>query len=262
MTRKNILWPALAALAYGSTASAEDAPSSPHHFTANLGVYSQYVFRGLTQTNEKAALQGGFDYANDNGFYVGTWLSNISWFSDTNGGTSNLEWDGYTGYRKTWANGVLTDIGYLRYQYPGDYPVLAPGTTKPNTDELYLGVGWKWATLKYSYSLGDTFGVEDARGTSYLDLTVSIPLAEGFALALHAGQQKFKGSNDYADSIGSSNDDLYTYEDYKAAVTYAFGGTWTAAAAYTHTNAKDAGYTVLGDNLGDDQVIVSLSRAF
>lgn len=262
MIRSSVLSMAALACTLGSLAHAEDAPAGPHHFTANVGVYSSYVFRGLTQTKEKPALQGGFDYANDNGFYLGTWLSNISWFSDTNGGTSSLEWDGYGGYRKTWANGFLTDLGYLRYQYPGSFPDLAPGTEKPNTDEVYLGVGWKWATLKYSYSLGDTFGVEDADGTSYLDLTVSVPLAEGFALALHAGQQKFKGSSAYADSIGTDNDDLYTYEDYRATLSYAFGGSWTVAGTYTHSSAKDAGYTVLGDNLGDDQYVVSLSRAF
>jgi len=262
MIRSRILLAAAAAGLLGPAVHAEDAPASPHHFTSNVGVYSQYVFRGLTQTKEKPALQGGFDYSNDNGFYVGTWLSNISWFSDTNGGTSSLEWDGYGGFKKTWENGILTDIGYLRYQYPGSYPALAPGTVKPNTDEVYLGVGWKWATLKYSYSLGDTFGVDDAKGTSYIDLSVSIPLPQGFAVGLHAGQQKFKGSSAYAESIGTDNDDLYTYEDYKATLSYTFGGTWTVAGSYTHSSAEDAGYTVLGKNLGDDQFIASVSRAF
>ena len=100
MIRSRILLAAAAGL-LGPAVHAEDAPASPHHFTSNVGVYSQYVFRGLTQTKEKPALQGGFDYSNDNGFYVGTWLSNISWFSDTNGGTSSLEWDGYGGFKKT-----------------------------------------------------------------------------------------------------------------------------------------------------------------
>lgn len=262
MIRTRILPMAIVAGALATTAHAMGAPSGSHHLTANVGVHSNYVFRGLTQTNEKPALQGGFDYANDNGFYLGTWLSNISWFSDTNGGTSSLEWDGYGGFRKTWAGGVLTDIGYLRYQYPGEYPELPPGTTRPDTDEAYLGVGWKWVTLKYSYSLGDTFGVGDAKSTSYIDLTVAIPLPQGFALSLHAGRQKFKGSSAFAESLGKDNDDLYTYEDCKATLTYSFGGSWTAGAAYTHSSAKDEGYTVLGDNLGDDQFVVSLSRAF
>ena len=50
-------------------------------FTGNVGLFSQYVFRGISQTNEKPALQGGFDLGHKSGFYVGTWASNISWLS-------------------------------------------------------------------------------------------------------------------------------------------------------------------------------------
>lgn len=262
MIRSGIKVSAAVVCVLGSVAQAEEGSSSPHAVAGNFGVFSNYVFRGLTQTRERPALQGGFDYSHDSGVYAGTWLSNISWFSDTNGGTSNLEWDLYGGLKKSWANGVTTDVGYLRYQYPGSYPVLAPGTVKPHTDEVYLGVGWQWASLKYSYSLGDTFGVDDSQGTSYLDLTVNVPLPQGFALALHAGQQKFKGSSAYAEALTTDNDALYTYEDYKAALSYTFAGRWTLTGAYTHSRAKDAGYTVLGSNLGDDQVVASLSRTF
>src|SRR5450830_659674 len=60
------------------------APASPHTFTGNVGLVSQYVFRGLTQTNGGPAVQGGADYSHTSGFYAGTWLSNISWYTDQN----------------------------------------------------------------------------------------------------------------------------------------------------------------------------------
>src|SRR5450759_2863878 len=60
------------------------APASPHTFTGNVGLVSQYIFRGLTQTNGDPAIQGGADYSHASGFYAGTWLSNISWFTDQN----------------------------------------------------------------------------------------------------------------------------------------------------------------------------------
>src|ERR1035437_4409760 len=60
------------------------APASPHTFTGNVGLVSQYIFRGLTQTNAHPAIQGGADYSHASGFYAGTWLSNISWFTDQN----------------------------------------------------------------------------------------------------------------------------------------------------------------------------------
>ena len=59
-------------------------PEPDWTFTGNVGLYSQYVFRGISQTNEKPAVQGGFDLGHKSGFYAGTWASNISWISDGN----------------------------------------------------------------------------------------------------------------------------------------------------------------------------------
>ena len=247
--------PAAAALAFVSLAQAEDSVESPHSTSANFGVYSQYVFRGLTQTNEDPALQGGFDYWHASGFYAGTWLSNISWFSDLNPGNSvSLEWDTYAGFRKTWAEAqeLVTDVGFLHYEYPGSYPSPAHGILKPHTDEVYVGLGWKWAALKYSYAVSDLFGIPDCEGSSYLDLTVTIPLPKSFSIALHAGKQTYEGGN---------NDELFGYEDYRTTLSYAFGDGWTTSATYTHSTAKDAGYTILGNNIGDDQFVLAISRA-
>src|ERR1051325_8201182 len=58
------------------------APAAPPALTGNFGLFSQYIFRGLTQTNKEPAIQGGFDYAHASGFYLGTWASNISWLRD------------------------------------------------------------------------------------------------------------------------------------------------------------------------------------
>ena len=90
----SVLLAALAAPAMAQTAAPAAAESAPAAapaaapaLTANIGLVSDYVFRGLTQTNGRPAIQGGIDYAHSSGFYVGTWLSNISWFADQNAGT-------------------------------------------------------------------------------------------------------------------------------------------------------------------------------
>jgi uncharacterized protein (TIGR02001 family) len=241
--------------------AAEDA--NQHTVSTNLAIHSQYVFRGLTQTHQDPALQGGVDYVNPSGLYAGTWLSNASWFSDTNPGNSNsLEWDFYAGFRSSWPNGITADVGYARYQYPGEFRALPAGTVKPNTDEAYAAVGWRWALLKYSYGFSDLFGVEDSEGTDYLDLTITVPLNEALSLTAHAGRQKFKGASTGARLAGTTNDALYSYEDYRGTLTYTFAQGWSALATYTHTNARDAGYTVLGENLGDDQFVVGVVRTF
>lgn len=247
--------------AFAATAAA--AQESPHTLTANVGLYSQYVFRGLAQSHEDPAIQGGADYSHASGVYAGTWLSNVSWFSDTNAGnTSSLEWDLYGGVRKAWDNGFSGDVGYLRYEYPGSYPALPAGTVKPNTDEVYVAVGWKWASLKYSYAFSNLFGVEDSEGSDYLDLTVTVPLNDRITFVAHAGRQGFKGASSYAEQNGTTNDALYGYEDYRATVNCSLGQGWTASLTYTTSTAKDAGYTVLGENLGDDQAVVGIARSF
>ncbi|NBR27852.1 MAG: hypothetical protein EBT83_05495, partial [Betaproteobacteria bacterium] len=92
MHKKTVLAAAVAAaLAISGGVFAADAPAdakkpeeakSPHTLTGNFGIFSQYIFRGLAQTNRKPAAQGGFDYAHESGFYAGTWLSNISWLKE------------------------------------------------------------------------------------------------------------------------------------------------------------------------------------
>ncbi|HWD36284.1 MAG TPA: TorF family putative porin, partial [Casimicrobiaceae bacterium] len=67
------------ALAQAGAAPGDTKPQSPFSVAGNLGIFSQYVFRGLTQTDRKPAFQGGFDVTHSNGLYAGTWGSNISW---------------------------------------------------------------------------------------------------------------------------------------------------------------------------------------
>jgi uncharacterized protein (TIGR02001 family) len=250
----------LVALALASIVRAEQGPPA---VTANVDLYSQYVFRGLTQTNGKPAIQGGADYAHPDGLYAGTSLSNISWFSDTNAGnSSSLEWDLYGGVKHAWSGGFTSDLGLLRYQYPGSYPALPAGTVKPNTTEVYAAVGWKWVTLKYSYALTDIFGVADSSGGDYLDFTVTAPLNDTFSVAGHAGRQRYTGASAAAVLAGTTNSALYNYDDYRATLTCSFAPGWSALLTYTHTNARDAGYTVLGTNIGDDQVVLGVTHNF
>lgn len=247
---------ALAALS--ASAGAADAPAPEHTLTGNVGLFSQYIYRGITQTNEKPALQGGFDYAHSSGLYAGIWGSNVSWIGDitpTPGLSASLELDTYFGFKNTFADDFSYDVGYLRYNYPGSYPA---GFVKPDTDELYGLIGYKWVTLKYSHSLGDTFGVDNAKGTNYLDLSANFEVADKLTLGLHAGKQTFKGS-----SIGGvSNDSLYSYTDYKVSLTKDING-YMVGVAYTDTDAKATGYTnQFGKNTGRSQVLVSVSKSF
>ncbi|MEM9723937.1 MAG: TorF family putative porin [Pseudomonadota bacterium] len=79
--------------------------------SANVAFTSDYVFRGFSQTDENFAVQGGFDYAFDNGLYVGTWASNIDF-----GDSTNVEIDVYGGYAGS-IDFLSYDVGVIYYIY-------------------------------------------------------------------------------------------------------------------------------------------------
>src|SRR5262249_56877167 len=103
------------------------APATPPEpdwtLSANVGLFSQYVFRGISQTNEKPAVQGGFDVGHKSGFYVGTWASNISWLSDANPDVSApIEWDFYGGSHLALPQEFVAPFGILYFCDPGTHP--------------------------------------------------------------------------------------------------------------------------------------------
>ncbi len=257
----------LTALSAPGLALAVDAPATPPAVTANVGFVSNYLYRGISQTGAKPAIQGGFDYAHASGFYAGVWGSSISWLSDTytatagTAGANNagLELDTYFGFKNSFATDYSYDVGFLRYNYPGTY---ALGATKGDTNEIYGLIGWKWVTLKYSYSLGDTFGVPDANGTNYIDLSASYPVADtGITLGAHYGKQTYKGSSVAYTAVGGQN---ASYSDYRLSVSKDFSG-YVVGLAYSGTNAQDSVgqfYNVLGNDLGKGTAVLSLSRTF
>jgi len=232
------------------------APASPHTLTGNVGLYSQYIFRGITQTNADPAIQGGFDYSHSSGLYAGTWASNISWLKEnfsTVAGTAgqynsggSMEWDFYGGYKGTFGKSDFTyDVGLLYYWYPGKVTpgcfYGAVGCPKANTTEIYGALGWKWITVKYSHSVDNkTFGIPDSRGSYYLDLNADVPLGgSGVTLNLHWGKMKFDG---HPAAQALSNNTLFSYEDWKIGLSYALPKDFTIGAFYTDTNANALGW--------------------
>jgi len=267
--------PAPAAAA--APAAAPAAPASPHTFAGNIGLFSQYIFRGLTQTNEKPAVQGGFDYSYNFGSvtgYIGTWASNISWLSDSGPQytSSSLENDWYFGARGNFgATDFAYDVGFLYYYYPGTIAsgaITPGGGQKGDTQELYGLIGWKWLTAKLSYSIGNSiFAVRNSSGTYYIDVSANYPVGDsGVTLMAHYGDQKYTGT-DARNAGGASNDSLYSYYDWKLGASYDASkitpvlSNVTIGAYYTDTDAKAAGYTNFdGKNIGKSQVTVFVQK--
>lgn len=226
---------ALAALATIAAAGAAHAGDGP--FTANVGLVSDYAYRGSSQTDERPALQGGFDYAHDSGLYAGVWGSNVSWLSDASPNVSNsLELDLYGGYKGT-AGAIGYDVGLLQYYYPGSYP---KGFNSPNTLEGYVGLSWEFLSFKYSYAFTDLFGYDKSDGSQYYDLGAAVDVGGGFTLAAHVGYSDIKGQDDYT--------------DWKLGVTKEFGG-FNFGLHYVDTDVNNA-------DLADERVILSIAKSF
>lgn len=229
----------IAALVAGALTSvsafAEDAPSP---LTFNVGVVSDYLFRGVTQTHGDPALQGGVDYAFSNGFYVGAWGSTISWVKDWLG-KGSTEIDVYGGYRGSLAGDWTYDVGYITYNYPGKNAGNA-NLANPNTQEVYAALGYKWLTAKYSYATSSHFigwygGPnldQKTRGSDYLELNAAYDLGNGWGISGHIGKQKVKNSVRTATPVEDAN-----YTDWNIGVSkdVGFG---VVGLTYSDTNAK------------------------
>ena len=220
--------------------------------SGSVALTSDYIFRGISQNNTEPALQAGVEYADDSGFYVGSWGSNVSWLSDTpvvDGDISNsVELDFYGGYRGKFNDTVGFDVGALYYWYPGDYP---SGFNSPDTAELYFGISAGVFAAKYSYALTDLFGYADSDGSGYLDAAVNWEFVPTWTLNAHAGKQWIESNEDFE------------YVDWKLGVTKTFEGGFAIALAYTDTDAEEALYTnVHGNFLGEDTVVLTLTKTF
>ena len=246
---------ALALLSLIPAAQAADAPSaadavSPYSLTANVTLASQYRYRGLMQTNNQPAVQGGFDLTHASGFYLGNWNSSISWLNDSNSDVSApVEMDFYGGYKGNLTDNVPVDLGVLQYYYPGDYP---SGYTSPDTTELYAGIGYGPVMIKYSLALTNLFGFADSKYSQYFDLSGNFDTGVwGLVVNVHAGRQIVRDV------------DNGSYTDWKLGVTKDFGQGLSVSLAYLDTNADRAVYTnTRGRDMGRATGLLSVTKTF
>ena len=234
-------------LAIAGNAFAQAAPAAPGStLSFNVGSVNEYRYRGISQSRFDPALSGGADYADKSGVYVGVWGSSIKWIKDA-GGKANTEVDYYGGYKFT-VGDVGYDIGFLRYDYSGN--ALKPSA---NTNELYGAATMGPVTLKYSQSTGNLFGFANSKGSSYVDLTATFDLGDGYSLVPHIGYQAVKGAGN----------GIYSYTDTALTLGKDLGNGLAASAAIIGTNAKKGSYvSPAGKQLGKSGLVVGLKYSF
>ena len=228
------------------------APAEPESTLAyNVGVVSEYRYRGISQSRFKPAVQGGVDYTDKSGIYVGAWASQIKWISDNSqtGPTGikvkgDIELDLYGGYKFA-VGDVAMDVGFLRYEYVNNTLAKRVGAFKnANTNEVYVAATFGVFTAKYSYALSDLFGQynpvnnKGSKGSDYIDLNATFDLGNGFTLVPQVGRQTVKNVVDasYTHASLSLNKDM--------------GNGLVLTATLHETDAKSSGGYTVGDSGG------------
>jgi uncharacterized protein (TIGR02001 family) len=218
----------------GIAAAADD-------ISANVSLASDYVWRGVSQTNEKPAISGGFDYSHDFepvSWYIGTWASNVdpAFFGGKHSPSTEL--DLYTGFTGD-VGEFSSDAGWLRYFYPG-------GSVN-DTTEWKLGGGWKWFGATYYYS-HDWFGTGDDASRIEGSFDYDLPYEIGLSASI---------GNNY----GDGNDAIFngSYVDWSLGVSKTMLGVdWGLAYTDTDLDKKDCG----DKSLCDAHYVVSMSKSF
>jgi uncharacterized protein (TIGR02001 family) len=221
---------------------AEPAPAPRAcSLSANIGLASEYVFRGISQTSEGAAVQGGFD-ATCGLFYAGVWASNLDWGSGpTSNAIANIEIDWYAGIKPK--TGPITwDLGIIYYTYPNSTDLFTGFDN--NYVELKVGGSaeiWKDGTLgvtvffspEYQYETGNVWTVEGSFAQVLPKLGMFTPTFSAL-LGYQTGDDVA-----YSNRVGNG-DSSYLY--WNAGVTFGFLEKWSIDVRYWDTN--------LGDNAG------------
>lgn len=171
-----------ASLLASATTAGSGVALAESPLTANVGVTSNYIWRGITQTSDRSAVSGGIDYAHTSGAYVGTWVSNLD--------GSQYEQDLYVGYGFD-AGPVGLDIGYIKYMYP-------VGTAQLDFDELYVNASLDMFSAGVALTTSTEAGGQDSH--TYIYVGAEFEVKKDLTLGLTYGDYDFDGgsSDDYS----------------------------------------------------------------
>lgn len=249
---------------------------SPHSFSANIGAVSNYIWRGVTQTQDGAAIQGGLDYGHISGFYAGAWASNIDWndegapqeviipldpdtglpqtdadgnligttsgSSDTN--SPNYELDLYAGFGGEVNDDFSYDINTIYYAYPDGR----------DSDFWEIGASgtFKWFTLGLAYTVygENDGGLFDDGDLYYYGSFDYSELAYGLGFSARAGYYDFRNDEvlvatviDPVSGLAVDKTETADYWHYGASITKDAGQFGTFSLNWDQNSGKkDAGY--------------------
>jgi uncharacterized protein (TIGR02001 family) len=237
-------------IAVAMPAAAQDKPLIPGTLSANVGLTSEYFFRGISQTDDAPAIQGGLDYeveiASPVSLYLGVWGSNVD-FSEggsVDGATVEIDW--YGGVRGGLANtGVTWDVGFIYYSYPG-----AASSLDYDFWEIQGALGYDFGVASVTASVNyspENFGNSGDAWYPALAVDVPVPGIDGLSLSGHVGKQ-------YIDDEATFG--VPDYVTWGLSVTYAIPGLVDVSLSYSDTDISPS-----GDGT-EEAVFLTVSKSF
>jgi uncharacterized protein (TIGR02001 family) len=237
MMKKTLIAAALATISVPSVAE----------IAGNVALTTDYRFRGISQTNRNPAIQGGFDWSHDSGFYLGTWGSNVDF-------AGSLELDYYGGYAGNINDSIAYDVGAAYYDYPGGN---LGGGVDPEYWEAYVGLSGDLGPVSLSGKVNyspDYFG-ETGTGF-YYDLGASYELPAEFSLSGHFGYQTIADGAAKDDGFFSSNED--SYKDWSIGVSKSM---WELDFDLSYIDTNLGKSDCFGSKICDSTVVFSISKS-
>ena len=250
---------------------AEDTPALTVSGAATLT--SDYRFRGVSQSDEGMAVQGGITISHESGFYVGAWGSNLAGWGTFGG--ANMELDLIAGYKFGVGEGTL-DTGIVWYMYPS-------GASETDFAELYAKlsgtVGGLGLTAGVAYApkqqaLGNWFpvGAPADPGDKEDNLYLSGDAAYGIdgapiTLKAHIG---YSDGNPGLGPNGTSVAPTGTYFDWSLGADIVPISGITLSVSYIDTDISEAEAnlirpnfaTLAGNSISDATVVFSITASF
>jgi uncharacterized protein (TIGR02001 family) len=269
--------PAAALLA--APAFAQDAPTKAFTVSGSAAVVSDYRFRGVSQSDKNAAVQGGITVAHESGFYAGTWGSNLAGWGTFGG--ANLELDVFGGYKRSFG-AITVDAGLTWYMYPGgadktDFAepyIKVSGTVGPAS--VLAGIAyaprqealgrWYFSGASASAGVYDRPGDKEDNTYIWTDASAAVPGTPVTAKA-HVG---YSWGNSGLGPNGTSVAPTGEYLDWLVGADVTFAPV-TLGIAYVDTNISNRerqyllpnfGTTKSGASISSGRVVFSLTASF
>ena len=203
--------------------------------STNIGVTSNYIWRGMTQNGNDTALSGGIDYSHDSGIYAGTWISE-AW--------TDYELDLYGGYGGEVA-GISYDAGLIYYTYTTD--------ADSNFAEINANVGWDFLSAGFAYVITAEDAVEAVEEDMYFYVGASYDLPEDFSIGLTVG---------FINTDGDGDADGEDYTHYQFDVTKSTGDFGDVTFSLSDTDLDRNEVAAAGTDDADMRFLVSWSKEF